>query len=145
MRRSLRRRAHLLPEVGLTPLIDTTLTLLIVFMVTTPAAIEHAIKLDLPRGALQEGGKQPQEYVVSIDKKGAIFFNNRPIKLDRLGAAVQELVAHDTKKQEKSLWVRVQGDTTTVSTLTAVLDQVKLVGGIKDVKIATQKDTPAVV
>lgn len=134
--RGSRRRASLMPEVGLTPLIDTALTLLIVFMVTTPM-LEHAIRVDLPKGALKEGGKEPQELIVSIDKKGALFFNNRPVTLATLGKEVQEAASRLRKPAEKSVWLFVHGDTTTVTTLSAVIEQVKGIGGVKDVKIAT--------
>ena len=65
-----RRKKSLAPslEITLTPLIDTALTLLIIFMVTTPM-IQNSIKIDLPKGAAQEAGKEQQEIVVSIDKK----------------------------------------------------------------------------
>ena len=46
-RRRLRRVT--LPEISLTPLIDTALVLLVIFMVATPM-MRNAIHIDLPEG-----------------------------------------------------------------------------------------------
>ena len=56
MRRTLRykrRRATALLDLSLTPLIDTALTLLIIFMITTPI-IQNAIRVSLPKGHQEE-------------------------------------------------------------------------------------------
>ena len=123
------------PEISFTPLIDTALTLLIIFMVTTPM-IHNAIKVNLPKGQAQEGGKQPQELVVSIDSKEKIYVNNTPVGLDVLGTEIKKLVQN--KQQEKSVWVRVDG-ASSCDVLVSVIDRIKFVAGIKDVRVATQK------
>ena len=69
------RRQLMMPEITLTPLIDTALTLLIIFMVTAPT-IHNALKFDLPKGESQEGGKDTSELIVRIDKTGTISFND---------------------------------------------------------------------
>ena len=53
LRRSRRSSSMGIPEITLTPLIDTALTLLIIFMVTSPM-INNGIKVDLPQGKVQE-------------------------------------------------------------------------------------------
>ena len=66
MYRYLRRRRKtgcLVPEITLTPLIDTALTLLIIFMVTTPM-MHNAIKVNLPRGNVKEDRGSKQELIV---------------------------------------------------------------------------------
>ena len=44
-------------DVNLTPLIDMALTLLIIFMVTTPM-MQNSIRINLPKGHAKEGGTQ---------------------------------------------------------------------------------------
>lgn len=139
MRRVRRRRnASFMPEVTLTPLIDTALTLLIIFMITTPM-LNNAIKVALPKSSLQEGDKEQHELVVSIDQKGVIYFNNNPVSLSILGQKIQEHLAHMGHKHKKNVWVRAHGATTTVDTLAAVIDNIKTIGGVDNVNIETQK------
>lgn len=130
------------PEVSLTPLIDTALTLLIIFMVTTPM-IHNAIKVDLPKekvnlahGKAQEGGTEPQELVVSVDEKGIVFVNNMLVELDSLGKTVSEVLAQAKSDGEKSVWVRID-KANSCNMLIGVIDRLKLIDGVKDVKVAT--------
>jgi biopolymer transport protein TolR len=138
MRRYRNRRFSTAADVSLTPLIDTALTLLIIFMITTPM-LKDAIKVDLPKSASKESGDQQQQLVVSIDKAGEIFFNNQPITLKDLSQTVKEHLAHSSGAVKQSVWLRVQGDTTTFSKFTEVYDEIKFIPGIENVMIATQK------
>ncbi len=132
--------AHL--EITLTPLIDTALTLLIIFMVTTPM-IQNSIKIDLPQGQAQEGGKEPQELVVTIDKKETIYCNNKPVTLETLGHEIQNCLTSMTNKEGRRVWVKVDRQTCSADSLISVIDCIKVVGGIKDVAIATEKPAGA--
>lgn len=132
--------AHL--EITLTPLIDTALTLLIIFMVTTPM-IQNSIKIDLPQGQAQEGGKEPQELVVTIDKKETIYCNNKPVTLETLGREIQNCLTSMTNKEGRRVWVKVDRQTCSADSLISVIDCIKVVGGIKDVAIATEKPAGA--
>jgi biopolymer transport protein ExbD len=136
--RRFRFRRSETPEVSLTPLIDTALTLLIIFMVTTPI-LHHGIKVELPKGSIKEAGKDPQEMIVSIDEKGTVYFNNEQVALGALGTIIKNHITINQALQDKSVFVRVNGATTTCDTLVAVIDSIKVVAGIKDVRIATQK------
>ena len=69
------RRSVGLPEVTLTPLIDTALTLLVIFMITTPM-MNNVIKINLPSSSVNEGdSKDQQETIVYIDKQGKLYLN----------------------------------------------------------------------
>lgn len=85
-RRSLRK--FVMPEITLTPLIDTALTLLVIFMVTAPM-VQNGIKIDLPHGNSKEVGQQ-QELVVSMSRDEKIYFNSYPIEKDRLASALKK-------------------------------------------------------
>ena len=47
MRSSRRRKSNFIPEITLTPLIDTALTLLVIFMITTPI-MKNSLKVSSP-------------------------------------------------------------------------------------------------
>lgn len=140
MRRSRRRRnnsGYLPPEVTLTPLIDTALTLLIIFMVTTPI-MNNAIRVDLPQGQAQEGGKEPLRLVVAIDKDEHIFFNNTPVTIDQVGSQVKMYLANLGSQEEQRVWINID-KTNSCDTLIKVIDSIKVIGGVKDVAVATRK------
>jgi biopolymer transport protein ExbD len=125
-----------MPEVNLTPLIDTALTLLIIFMVTTPM-IQNAIKVDLPKGSAKEAGDVKQELVVYIDKQGQLFFNGSAITQDQLMKELQKVVSSN-----QAQGVFVKADTgVQYGAVLEIVDQIKVVGGVQYVALATQKRT----
>jgi biopolymer transport protein ExbD len=136
--RKLRRKQSTIPDITLTPLIDTALTLLIIFMVTSPV-IHNAIKVDLPKGNAQEGGRDLQELIVSIDNKGKIFFNDKLTTIEALGGQIKNAVSTNGNT-EKSVWIKIDAGNS-CDTLIGVIDRIKVVGGVKDVKVATQRRT----
>lgn len=81
-------RKFVMPEITLTPLIDTALTLLVIFMVTAPM-VQNGIKIDLPHGNSKEVGQQ-QELVVSMSRDEKLYFNSYPIEKDRLAFALKK-------------------------------------------------------
>jgi len=129
-----RRRLATLPEVSLVPLIDTALTLLVIFMVTTPM-MQNSIKVSLPQGQVREAGETKQELVVYIDAKGQLFFNGLPITLDRLTEALKKKVELSANKT-----VFVKADQVVpYGNVIKVVDHLKMVGGVEYVALATQK------
>lgn len=73
-------------EINVTPLIDVALTLLIVFMVTTPMIKkEKGLHVQLPKGDIQEvPTTAKQEITICMDAKGAITLNNKVVKKEDL-------------------------------------------------------------
>jgi biopolymer transport protein ExbD len=60
--------------INVTPLVDITLVLLIIFMVTASYIVNPAIKVDLPKAA--SGSDQTKTTLaVTISKDGAIYLN----------------------------------------------------------------------
>ncbi len=122
-------------EVSLTPLIDTALTLLIIFMVTTPM-IQNSILINLPKGHAKEGGTQAQELVVTIDRNEKIYFNNNPIEHKQLSDEIRKVIMPED--QEKRVWVKVD-EACSTKCLIETIDSIKIIGGVKDVAIATEQ------
>ncbi|MCC7006663.1 MAG: biopolymer transporter ExbD [Ottowia sp.] len=65
-------------EINMTPLVDVMLVLLIVFMITLPA-INHAIKIDLPRANAQASSTKPEVVSISIKENGQIYWNQEAV------------------------------------------------------------------
>ena len=131
-----RKQRSVINDLSMTSLIDTALTLLMVFMIATPA-IHNAIKVTLPKGNAQETAtQQPDELIVFIDKDG-IFYLNKTKYSDKkeLIAEIKKLIGNDLEKT-----VYVKADTAiSYGTVIELVDDIKYIGGIKYVALATQK------
>jgi biopolymer transport protein ExbD len=80
--------------INVTPLVDITLVLLIVFMVTAKLIVSQAIPFDLPKAAT--GGATQVVFTVSLDGDGRIRADGRDIAGDaELGRAAKEALARD--------------------------------------------------
>ena len=134
LRISRRRAQKTIAEVSLTPLIDTALTLLIIFMVTAPI-MNNSIRVTLPKGQSREDAGAKQELIVTIDKQGRLFFNGQPAATsDILIAAIKKQVAQNDDRT-----VFVQADETVFyGKVLELVDNIKVVGGISYVALATK-------
>ena len=135
-----RKRTQESTEICLTPLIDVALTLLVIFMITSPM-IQNSLKIELPEGQAQEAGKQEdQEMVVSIDKNEIIYFEGLATSVETLIANLKKQAALPASK--KRVLIMIDKDKScSAGRLISLIDSIKVVGGIKDVAIATQKPT----
>jgi len=134
MRRYKRLHASVIPEITLTPLIDTCLTLLIIFMVTSPVMF-NGIKVDLPKGRAQETQGMQEEFVVHIDKQKQIFLNGIPVKHEQLIGQLKKKIGN-----QKNKTVFVKGDRSiNYGQVLELVDEIKTVGGIDRVALATVK------
>lgn len=132
--RSRRRKTDGLPEVPLTPLIDTALTLLIIFMVTTPM-MQNALKIDLPKGKAQEVKIKQQEIIVYVDKSGKIVCENKEFaNHDELVAFIKE----QTKNAMHTVVVVKADEGVSYGAVYALVDHVKVAGGIEYVALAAR-------
>ncbi len=133
-RRRKQKTAGQLQDLTLTPLIDTALTLLVIFMITTPM-IQNAIRVTLPKGQAKEDGGAQQELVVFIDKEKKIFFQGAEQKPESLVSVLKEKIAG---QENKMVFVKADQAVSYGSVLELV-DHIKVVGGISHVVLATQK------
>jgi biopolymer transport protein ExbD len=80
--------------INVTPLVDITLVLLIIFMVTAKMIAGQGIPLDLPKAAT--AGAAQSVLNLSIDAKGNVLANGAPVR-DRseLGQRARELLRED--------------------------------------------------
>lgn len=79
----------LMNEINMTPLVDVMLVLLIIFLVTIPA-MQHAVKIDLPRASSQPDNVKPAHLDVAVQADGSILWDGRPVTDDVLRARIAE-------------------------------------------------------
>ncbi|MBY0412741.1 MAG: biopolymer transporter ExbD, partial [Bdellovibrionales bacterium] len=59
-------------DINMTPLIDVMLVLLIIFMVSSTAALESGMDIELPKTALTNEKKDAEILVISLGKDGKV-------------------------------------------------------------------------
>lgn len=134
-RQRTRKMAHL-PEVSLTPLIDTLLVLLVIFMVTTPI-MHNAIKIELPQGKSHDTGKTPQELVVAFDARNNLYLNDKPCTEQQLLSAIASSI-HVTAGRT----VFIQADGRNVwAKVGALVSKIRGIPGVRCVAMALQKES----
>jgi biopolymer transport protein ExbD len=75
-----------LSEINVTPFVDVLLVLLVIFMLTAHV-MEFGIEIDVPkvRGEKTSAKEFP---VVSIDKDGDLYLNEKAVNINELAAAI---------------------------------------------------------
>lgn len=129
--RKKRSKRFTLPEITLTPLIDTALTLLVIFMITAPM-IQNGIKVDLPQGNSKEVGSQ-QELVVTMDKDGKLFFNSFPIDISKLVESVKDAMG---ERDDLPVYIRAD-DKVSYGKVIEIVDKLKF-AGVRYVAMSTR-------
>jgi len=82
----------MIAAINVTPLVDITLVLLIIFMVTATYVVREAIQVDLPRAA--SGGETVGPTLAfALDREGKLFLDGTPATLDAARAAVRTAAA----------------------------------------------------
>jgi biopolymer transport protein ExbD len=75
--------------INVTPLVDITLVLLIIFMVTASYIVKETIEVELPRAA--HGGESVQKtFALLVTREGKTYLNGAPVDDAGLLAAVAE-------------------------------------------------------
>lgn len=120
-----------MPPISLNPLIDTALTLLVIFMITAPI-VQNGIKVDLPFGKSKEVGKQ-QELVVTLRKDNKLFFNSYPITKEALVDSVKKALI---QKEDIPVYIKAD-ETVAYGKVIEIVDQLKF-AGVKFVAMSTR-------
>lgn len=130
-----RRSSTQLPEITLTPLIDTALVLLVIFMVAAPV-MHNAINVDLPKGNMQEAQDNKQEpLVVLIDKNNNTYINGVMVERDMFITILEQKIQGKT-----DVTVRINGDKDcSYGTCAALIDDIKYLAGVEHVVLSTER------
>ena len=88
-------------EINMTPLVDVMLVLLIIFLVTIPA-INHAVKIDLPKASSQPQDTKPAHVDVAVKADGTVLWNDQKVDETALQARITD-AANQTPQPELRL------------------------------------------
>lgn len=95
----MRRRRQIkridLPEISLTPLIDVALTLLVIFMLTTPM-MQTSLDIKLPKGKGNSSSQVDKSIEISIDKSGLIYLNEKVVNKSNLKQELEKTIDSNT-------------------------------------------------
>jgi biopolymer transport protein ExbD len=89
----------LITGINVTPLVDITLVLLVILMVTASYVVSRAIPMELPKGATAES--TPTTLSVSIDKDGKTFLDAQPIAEPTLRERIRQ--AHQSDPETRAV------------------------------------------
>ncbi|MEM1034219.1 MAG: biopolymer transporter ExbD [Myxococcota bacterium] len=86
----------MISQINVTPLVDITLVLLIVFMVTAKIIVSSALPLDLPKAA--QGDTVQLVFSIDMRENGEIYINNDPVTDEAEVAAKAKKALADNPK-----------------------------------------------
>lgn len=120
-------------DINITPMVDLTFVLLLIFIIMTTAAVQ-GIQINLPQASNAPSLEEPKTKAVTIMADGTIFLDTYPVSMADLESRLASLYAADP-----SLPVVIKGDASVQYQL--VIDVLDLVGkiGITQVGLVTQK------
>jgi biopolymer transport protein TolR len=78
-----RRRAAVMAEINVTPMVDVMLVLLIIFMVSAPL-LTVGVPLDLPQTQAKSLDQDQKPLQLSVDVNGKVFINDTEIPIGDL-------------------------------------------------------------
>lgn len=85
---------EMISGINVTPLVDITLVLLIIFMVTATYVVKESIEVDLPRAA--SGGETVGTFLMLVlDKQGKPYVDGQESSWKEVRKAVREAAAKD--------------------------------------------------
>lgn len=87
-----RPRRKPMAEINVVPYIDVMLVLLVIFMVTAPL-LTPGVKVDLPQASATPVDNPDREtLVVTVDRKGKLYLDDREMNADALQAKVAAIL-----------------------------------------------------
>lgn len=128
-----RTRYSSLAEVNITNLVDVTMVLLIVFMLTAPF-LQAGVRLNLPKAEAKVIEEQ-EGVTISIDEDGDIFIGKRPVGWEEFAAELRK----ELESNPPRVFLRGDKDTR-YGMVMRVIARIKMLG-IEDLGlIAEQED-----
>ncbi len=126
---------NIMAEVNLTPLIDIMLVLLIIFMVTSTAALESGLDIELPKTAITNEKKQDEILIITLNKDGKVALQGKYVDETKLGEAMIAKLA-----ELKTDSVILEGDTQAFLGKAVEIMDVAKSAGAKNFSIAAEED-----
>lgn len=125
---------EIVAEINMTPLIDVMLVLLIIFMVSSTAALESGMDIELPKTALTNEKKDSEILVISLGKDGKVAVQGKSVKPEEITRRIASEL-----KTLKTESVILEGDTAAnLGRAVELMDMAK-VAGAKNFSIAAEE------
>lgn len=105
-RRRGRKRAAVMAEINVTPMVDVMLVLLIIFMVAAPM-LTVGVPLDLPQTQAKTLDVDKEPLMLSVKLDGKVFLNETEIKPDEIVAKLKAVTEARGGMEER---IFVRGD-----------------------------------
>ena len=102
------RRAPVMSEINVTPMVDVMLVLLIIFMVSAPL-LTVGVPIDLPQTQATSLDQDKEPLTVSVNTKGQVFLQESEITLEELVAKLKAISQARAGNEER---IYVRGDRT---------------------------------
>lgn len=126
---------NIVAEINMTPLIDIMLVLLIIFMVTSTAALESGLDIELPKTQITNEKKQDEILIITLNKDGKVALQGKYVNDADLTKAMADKLA-----ELKTESVILEGDTQAfLGKAVEIMDIAKSVGA-KNFSIAAEED-----
>lgn len=84
-------------DINVTPLVDVSLVLVIIFMVTAPLFSQPIMEVTLPK-AITDEGKEQQNVTITIDPDERIAVNAKEVTKDEMKAELKLKLAENPDK-----------------------------------------------
>lgn len=126
---------NIVSEINMTPLIDIMLVLLIIFMVTSTAALESGLDIELPKTQITNEKKQDEILIITLDKDGNVAIAGKAVKEEDVGAKIASSLI-----ELKTESVILEGDTKAFLGKAVQLMDLAKSAGAKNFSIAAEED-----
>src|SRR3954469_5229378 len=89
----------LIAEINTTPLVDVMLVLLIIFLITIPV-VNSSIAVNLPREPTHASEPQPDNIIITVDARGAMYWFDTPVPSNQMLTAALTTAAAQRPQPE---------------------------------------------
>ena len=126
---------QIVSEINMTPLIDIMLVLLIIFMVTSSAALESGLDIELPKTSITNEKKQDEILIITLDRTGKVALQGKYVSEENLAAEMTAKLA-----ELKTESVILEGDTQAYLGKAVEIMDIAKSAGAKNFSIAADED-----
>lgn len=105
-----RHKGHrqFLSEINVTPIVDVSLVLLIIFMITAPL-LQHGLPVNLPKAAAPSLTRSKTDVIITIQRDGNIFIGDdqKMVPLKELDTELAKIYAD---RDNRDLFIKADAD-----------------------------------